>query len=86
MTPQVMWPPPSPWFSLLEWSVENAPKNTKPSLIRQPIETVAEDVANLNISEDEEKTEYVPIQSQPAKRERGRPKKDSTEKRMKSLK
>ena len=46
-----------------------------PSLIRQPSETVAEEVANQHISEDEEEHEYVPLQSKPAKRGRGRPKK-----------
>ena len=54
-----------------------------PSLIRQPSETGAEEVANQHISEDEEEKEYVPLQSQPAKRGRGRPKKSSNEKRAK---
>ena len=59
------------------------PKNTMPSLIRQPVETVAEEVANQHISDDEEEPEYMPLQSQPAKRGRGRPKKSSNEKRAK---
>ncbi len=54
------------------------PKNTTTALIRQPSETV--DLANQNISEDEEECEPVPSQSQPAKRGRGRPKKDSNKK------
>ena len=54
------------------------PKNTTSALIHQPCKTV--DLANQNISEDEEECELVPCESQPAKRGRGRPKKVSNKK------
>ena len=52
------------------------PKNTTTALVRQPTETV--NLTNQIISEDEEECE--PIQSQPAKRGRGRPTKRKQQK------